>query len=505
MGGTPAGKRRPIMRSGWAVEHGRRGFPAVVAAAVLAGLAAPAGAARAAPAGVITTAAGGAGGPARATRVAVVPCSVLAAGGNLYVSDFHAVRRIAAGTDRLTTPAGVGVRGLFGDRGPATVAELAGECGMAVDHAGNLLLADAGNNRVRVVAASTGAFYGQQMTAGAIYTVAGDGIGGFAGDGGPAAEAALNGPHGIAVDHAGNLVVTDTFNQRVRVVAVRSGTFYGRQMTAGDIYTVAGDGVQGFSGDGGRATKAALANPPQTAVDGTGNLVIADDLPVPADCQSQVRVVAARSGTFYGQPMTAGDIYTVAGGAACGFGGDGGPGTRARLNGPASVAVDAAGNVVIADGGNGRARVLAARSGTFYGQPMSAGDIYTVAGDGDSGFSGDGGPASRAGMLPEAVALDSSGNLVIADELNSRVRVVAAGTGTFYARPMTAGDIYSIGGNGHKSYSGDRGLATRAQLNTPNGAAVDGMGNILVADTVNNRIRVAAARTGSFYGQPMTA
>ena len=165
-------------------------------------------------------------------------------------------------------------------------------------------------------------------------------------------------------------------------------------MTARHIYTVAGNGTYGFSGDGGPATAAELDYPDQTAVDGAGNLVIADS------ANDRVRVVAASTGTFYGQAMTAGDIYTVAGNGTTGFSGDGGPATGAELDSPRGVTVDGAGNLVIADRGNNRVRVVAAGTGTFYGQAMTAGDIYTVAGNGTVGFSGDGGPATsgRAGQ-----------------------------------------------------------------------------------------------------------
>ena len=130
-----------------------------------------------------------------------------------------------------------------------------------MDHAGNLVIADTGGDRIRVVARRTGTFYGQAMTAGDIYTVAGDGTAGFSGDGGPATSAELHSPEGVAVDAAGNLVIADTGNNRVRVVAASTGTFYGQAMTAGDIYTVAGDGTGGFSGDGGPATGAELDFP----------------------------------------------------------------------------------------------------------------------------------------------------------------------------------------------------------------------------------------------------
>src|ERR1700723_3259050 len=145
-----------------------------------------------------------------------------------------------------------------GDGHPATTAELEGTADVVLDAAGNLVIAD---NAVQVVAASTGNFYGQAMTAGDLYTVAGDGTH-YPGDGGPATMAELSIPEGVAVDAAGNLVVADTGHNRVRVVAVSSGTFYGQAMTAGDIYTVAGDGVTGRSGDaGGPATSAELDFP----------------------------------------------------------------------------------------------------------------------------------------------------------------------------------------------------------------------------------------------------
>ena len=255
------------------------------------------------------------------------------------------------------------------------------------------------------------------MTAGDIYTVAGGGTSN-PGDGGPATSAALDGPRGVAVDGAGNLVITDTFHQRVRVVAVRTGTFYRRAMTAGDIYTVAGNGGLGFSGDGGPATHAELANPALAIVDGAGNLVIADD------DNSRVRVVAARTGTSYGQPMTAGDIYTVAGGGTSL--GDGGPATRAELSEPEAVTFDGAGNLVIADSGNSRVRVVAAHAGSFYGQAMTAGDIYSIAGTGSSSFSGDGGPGTKADAgTPVGVVAGSRGSVLFADGINNRIRMVS--------------------------------------------------------------------------------
>jgi hypothetical protein len=259
---------------------------------------------------------------------------------------------------------------------------------------------------VWVIAASSGTFYGQQMTANDIYSIAGTGTDGYSGDGGRATKAELGAPEDIAVDSVGNLIIPDTLNNRVRVVAATSGTFYGVTMTANDIYTVAGNGTCGFAGDGGAATAAKLCHPASVAVDGAGNLAVSDLI------NNRIRVVAAKSGTFYGQKMTANDIYRVAGKGTSGFSGDGGPALNAELFHPEGVALDPAGNLVIVDGQNDRVRVVAAKSGTFYGITMTANDIYTVAGNGTLGFSGTGGPAIQADLFaPTLVAADSAGNL----------------------------------------------------------------------------------------------
>ncbi len=219
------------------------------------------------------------------------------------------------------------------------------------------------------------------MKAGDIYTVAGHKTGtGFSGDGGPAVKAALGRfIDSVRVDRSGNLVLAATQDNRIRVVAASQGMFYGIAMKPGNIYTVAGTGTAGFSGNGGPAIRAKLARPSGVALDPAGNLVIADT------DSNRIRVVAARTGTFYGRPMKAGDIYTLAGTGTAGFSGDGGPATGARLRRPAGVAVDdSTGAVLIADSGNNRVRAVAVRTGTFYGQPMKAKHIYTVAGTGTS-------------------------------------------------------------------------------------------------------------------------
>jgi hypothetical protein len=471
-----------------------------LAVAGAAGGGASAAAAVAAPPvpGTISTVAGGVGGPARATNVPISdPCGVSVANGLLYIAANMTIRQVDS-TDRLTTPVGTGAGAPLGDGGPAAVAELNNAAGVTVDGSGNLVISDLGNSVIRVGAKTTGTFYGQSTTAGDIYTVAGDGSAGFAGDGGPASSAELDQPTQIAIDASGNLVFAENGDNRIRVVAVTAGTFYGQAMTAGDIYTVAGDGSSAFSGDNGPATAAGLWAG-GVAVDASGNLVIGDSL------NQRVRVVAEGTATFYGQAMTAGDIYTVAGNGTAGFK-DARPALKGELNYPTSVAVDAAGNLVIADTNNQRVRVVAATSGTFYNQPMAAGSIYTVAGHGNTGSVGDGGSATAAELAsPAGLLLDASGNTLIADPGHNRVRVLAGTSGTFYGQAMTAGDIYTIAGTGAVGHSGDGGPASIATLDNPQAIAIDPAGNVLIADTHSNRVRVVAETSGTFYGQAMTA
>jgi trimeric autotransporter adhesin len=344
-----------------------------------------------------------------------------------------------------------------------------------------------------------GRFHHQAMSAGDISTIAGGWTGGL-GDGGLAARSELSAPADIALGREGNLVIADTGHVRVRMVAAATGRYYGRAMTAGHIYTIAGKGAAGFSGDGGPAVQARLHRPTGVALDAAGNVLISDSF------NERIRVLAAKTGRFYGRAMTEGDIYTIAGNGTQGFSGDGGPATAAELNTPLRTTVDAAGNVLISDSFNQRLRVLAVRTGRFYGRAMTEGDIYAIAGNGSEGFSGDGGPATAAGLYkPLRVTVDAAGNLVFCDERDNRIRVVAAATGTFYGRAMTAGDIYTIAGTGTRGTTGDGGPATRAEVGEPAGVTLDVLGNLLIATRNGGRIRVVPAKTGTFYGRAMTA
>jgi hypothetical protein len=254
---------------------------------------------------------------------------------------------------------------------------------------------------------------------GDISTIAGDGTAAYGGDGGAATAAQINIPVGVALDASGNVFVSELSSDVIRRVDAITGT----------ITTVAGNGSGGFSGDGGPATAAQLQDPNGVALDGAGNLFFVDT------GNNRVRRVAAGSGT----------ITTIAGTGSNGYGGDGGPATAAVLNAAFGLAIDASGNLFIADGGNNRVRRVAAGSGT----------ITTVAGTGTASYGGDGGPATAADLnYPIWVGVDSTGSLLIGDAGNNRVRRVAAGSGT----------ITTVAGNGTSGFSGDGGPATAAEL-----------------------------------------
>ncbi len=491
--------------------------------------------------------------------------------GNLYIADTGNSRiRKVTPDGTITTVAGNGSCAIkdangncySGDGGAATSAELNQPFGVAVDGSGNLYIADLINNRIRVVCVvSSGAFCNGHIV-GNIYTVAGNGIAGYSGDGGAATSAELNLPSGVAVDGVGNLYIADYMNNRIRQVTPN-----------GIITTVAGDGYNaggaggiggGYSGDGGPATSAELNVPYGVAADSVGNLYIADTL------NRLIRKVAP-----------GGIITTVAGGGAGCPGqtdpvGDGCIATSAVLDNAEGVAVDGAGNLYIASGGRIRkvsgttapvsfpATAIASASasqnvllainssltissvsvpqsqgavqeftvgaiagcvidgvttntagivctvpvtfqpgypglrqmplvmqtsaglfqfalqGTGTG-PMVAfgpGIITTVAGTGTPGYNGDNIAATSAELkMPYGVAVDSAGNLYIADLSNNRIRKV------------TPSGIITVTGNGTPGYNGDNIAAVSAELSLPNGVAVDGAGNLYIADTNNSRIR----------------
>jgi hypothetical protein len=427
-------------------------------------------------AGTISTIAGGVccalgdGGNATSANLNFPQAVGFDSTGVMYIADTnnHRIRKVVSGT--ITTLAGNGVQGFSGDGGLATSASIGNVRALAVDAQQNVYIAESDNNRVRIVTASDGK----------IATFAGSNVCCNVNDNGAATAAWIAGPQGLALDASGNLLIADTFNNRIRRVVTSTGI----------ISTVAGNGGYGFAGDGGLATNALLRSPQGIASDASGNLWLAD-----AGSQRIRKVVS-------------GNIATVAGGGGLG---DGGPGVLAGLGGPFAIVRDSSGNIYFTDTFNDRVRRLSAN-----------GVISTVAGTGVSGFSGDNGPAVNAQLSdPQGLALDTDGNLYIMDSANGRVRKVdTAGNITTYASGLgfdfgiavdsaknvyiadanghairkadSAGHVTVVAGNGTPGYSGDSGPATSAQLNFPTAVALDAGGNIYIADTNNNRIRIVS-------------
>ena len=516
--------------------------------------------------GTITTVAGngtkgssGDGGPATSAQFSEILSLAADGAGNLYIVDAsgsNRVRRVSA-NGIVSTVAGNGTAGFSGDGGPATSAALNIPRSVATDTAGNLYIADTGNNRIRKVS-----------TDGIITTVAGNGVTGSTGDGGAATSASLFGPWSVAVDGAGDLYIGEQ-DFRVRKVSV-----------AGIMITVAGNGTYGISGDGGQGMAAALTDNRQIAADRAGNLYISDSDtnrvrkvtpagmittiagngmasfsgdggPAPfAQLGFAISVATDAAGNLYiadsvnkrvRKVSIYGTIDTVAGNGISGFSGDGGPALDAQFQLLSGVAVDAAGNLYIADAGNARvrkvstsgivttfagggtggdggqaanARLLSAtavafdNTGNLYlvdsldsrvRKVSSGGVITTVAGTGTSGYSGDGGPATSAQLLrPTAVAVDASGNLYIAEGPPAIVfGPFPVGTSFIPGQPRIRkvsanGFITTVAGNGVPGYAGDGGPATSAQLNDVEGVAVDAAGNLYIADTGNLRLRVVS-------------
>jgi uncharacterized protein (TIGR03437 family) len=381
----------------------------------------------------------GDGGPAISAQLMTPNGMVVDAAGNIYVTEPAAniIRKISV-SGTISTFAGTGVAGYNGDGGPAAAAWFNRPFGLALDAAGNLYVADMGNNVIRRIAAD-----------GTVATVAGNSVQGYAGDGGPATSANLNGPEGVAVDATGTLYIADTFNHRIRAVS-----------PSGTMTTFAANGYPGFSGDGGPAVGATLFLPTDVAVDQQGSVYIADF------GNSRIRKV------------TNGTISTIAGSGNDQQAVDGVPAMSVRLSGPTGVAVDAAGTVYFAEGSIGSGSGLTVGDFRVW-RVTTDGMLMAAAGNGINSFSGDGGAAAVAQVnTPAGMAYDTAGNLYVADSANHRVRKISP-----------AGVITTVAGNVLPGFSGDGGPATAAQLNTPTGVAVDLAGNLFIADSVNNRIR----------------
>lgn len=491
---------------------------------------------RIAPDGAVTSIAGGDrpgfsgnGGPASQALINTPSGLAIGPGGDLFVCDtFNGrVRRILP-NGTISTVAGNGTSAVSGDGGAATSAGIGSPVGIAFDSAGNYFFSDGTNHVVRRV-----------DTAGTITTVAGVGRGGFGGDGGPATEALLRNPQGLAVDTNGALYIADQFNHRVR------------RVSQGRIATFAGTGESGFANDNGPATSATITFPADVKVDASGIVYISDrsnglirrvgvngnistlritnvatSLPngIVLDGSNRLLIVDDVRTQVVRVDLSTQIGTVVAGGSSVTGIGDNGPAAQALFLDPWGVAVDADGNVFVADTGDHRIRrvntsgiittfagngrpehagdngptnlaalgapfglsfdrgnlfVTAALNGVRVRRTDSAGTISTVAGGAGFGFSGDGGQATAARLFtPLDVFAEAGGNLYIADTANQRVRRVAP-----------SGIITTIAGTGTSGFAGDGGPGTQAQLDNPSGVTVDSQGNVLIADTGNHRIR----------------
>jgi sugar lactone lactonase YvrE/predicted secreted protein len=398
--------------------------------------------------------------------------------GNLYFADTYnnCVRKISNGA--ITTYAGkCGSGGYSGDGKPAVGAQLSEPAGLAFDSFGNLYIGDSGNRVVREVStvgtistvvgpaqfaapsnlamdasanlyisdSAANRVFQYSLKTSVLSNYAGTGAvtGAYAGDGGAAAKARLNYPAGLAVDPSGNLYIADSGNYRLREVLPTPLT----------ISTVAGNGFFRFAGDGGLAIDAQLNSPTGTALDSAGNLYFADT------DNNVIRKVTP-----------SGNISTVVGNGLAGSSGDGGNPLNASLNAPMDVALDSNGNLYIADAGNAVIRQVV----------LPSGPITTIAGGGSA--TQDGVPAITAELLgPVAVAIDANLNIYIAEENFGKVAIVTHKDGKI--------NTFAGQSSGFAGYSGDGGPAFGATLNSPEGLAFDGAGNLYIADTGNNVIR----------------
>lgn len=430
--------------------------------------------------------------------------------GNIFVADGggHQIIKILP-TGGKVVIAGTGIPGSSGDGGPATEAKLSGPIDVAFDTKGNLFISERNNHKIRKIAPD-----------GTISAVAGKGTAGFSGDGGPATEAELNTPFGILVDNEDNLLIADSRNNRIRKIDMATENI----STFAGVGTPSLEGLRSPIGDGGPASESAIGRPTYLASDAAGNLFISQDespLSINSRLIRQIDVNGIIS-TFFGKggdgflgttgrrpasevrlnnpqalardasgnlyyidfnnhmihklDITRNEVFIIAGDIFLnpGFSGDGGPATKAQLNGPRNIAlfpVDIEldiNHLFISDTGNHRIRRVDQFS-----------TITTVVGNGVRGFGGDGGPATQAQLnFPRSIVLDKKGNLFIADRQNHRVRKVD-----------TEGIITTIAGTGVNGFSGDGGPATNAALNSPFDVLLDEDGNLYIADADNFRIR----------------
>jgi len=404
--------------------------------------------------GIISTVAGTAGGPSAGDGGLATAATFLLPGwvtvdasGNMYISDGNRIRKVTAATGKINTIAGNGITGCYGDGGLAINARIASPLGIAVSSTGVLYLTQGQFQPLRMIDQSTGIIkMGCYIQPGLPYS--------DIGDGGPATSAQLNAPRDVEVDASGNIYIADGLNQRIRRVDANTHI----------IQTIAGGGDVGFFGDAGPAIYAMFNDPAGTCMDNLGNLYIADRY------NNRIRKIDYSTGI----------ITSVAGSGTAGFSGFGGPATSANIDRPQDVLADAAGNLFISSTYNNAIFKVAAGTGI----------ITVYAGTGTAGFSGDGGLATAAQLnTVHGICFDASGNLIICDKANNRLRKV----------DKTTNIITTIAGTGVSGSTGDAGAAVAAKIYWPDDVALDPLGNLVIATPGSNNVRLLEYGSNNIY------
>jgi hypothetical protein len=341
--------------------------------------------------------------------------------------------------------------------------------------------------------------FGKSIMPNHVDTITGNGVYTYSGNAGPANSASLYGAQKTAVDSSGNLYLADWWGH-IRFIPKATGTYFGQSMTKDYIYTIVG-GTQVNYVDGVDANSTAMAGVYGLAVDSSGNIYL-------SSYHERVYMVPSSTTNHFGINMTAGHIYIIAGSGSTGYSGDNGNAKLAMFNCPNSIAVDAAGNVIVADIGNGRIRAIARNTSTYYGQSMTQGSIYTIAGDGGTTFSGDNVAANSSIPNLTRIAIDGAGNIFFPDGARIRVRTSSSISGNIFgysAYTMQGDKLYTIAGDGAGGTSGDGNPVTDAstRVGNPTDLVFDDQDNLIFGD--QGRVRFVPRECGVHFGQNMLA